>query len=656
MIPQAFIQDLLERVDVADVVGRHVKLRKAGANLLGLCPFHGEKSPSFTVSPSKQFYHCFGCQAHGSAISFLMEHTGLSFVEAVEDLAKELGLNVPHEKGTAGTTSDAGRPNLIELLGQAAKYYQLRLREAPNAIDYLKGRGLSGVTAARFALGYSPAGWRNLQAVAADYEDPAWEEAGLVKSNADQSVHQPAALEPAEPGGSGHVDSSVGRLDKRYDRFRDRIMFPIRSPRGGVIGFGARILHQGEPKYLNSPETPVFSKGRELYGLYEGRQFLREQNQAIVVEGYMDVVMLAEHGVNNAVATLGTATTADHVRKLLRQVDHLVFSFDGDKAGRKAAWRALTACLPIVGDAQQVSFLFLPEGADPDSFVRENGSAAFYQCIRDAMALSAFLIQGLTEDVAMDTPEGRARFLSAARPLLLLLSADGLRLQLQHQVADHGQIGMAELDRFMAAGVEAGVSVAPTQPRQSSQYEQSHGRFAGSGAGKNSSAGDSAGRFASGWGKGQGPRNGDRSRRAGPQRLPRAGRPSLDRRLRLLAVCYPDSCSAALAKIDMLILPADLRQWFEVLLAIPAGASSQAALEALRPVGFPDIAQVEQDLASQFGGVVHLSEAEATLEIEGALEQLERRAMRLAATNLVESGLETEEERRIHRELLASKR
>ncbi|MGH1359158.1 MAG: DNA primase [Burkholderiaceae bacterium] len=653
MIPQGFIQDLLARVDIADVVGRHVKLRKAGANMIGLCPFHGEKSPSFTVSPSKQFYHCFGCQAHGSAIGFLMEHAGLSFVEAVEDLARELGLEVPHEKGTPGAVSDAGRPNLIELLGQAARYYQRRLRESPNAIDYLKSRGLSGKTAARFALGYSPPGWQNLEAVAADYADAAWEEAGLVKTNADQA---------AEPASSG-----AGRQNKRYDRFRDRIMFPIRSPRGGVIGFGARILHQGEPKYLNSPETPVFSKGRELYGLYEGRQALREKNQAIVVEGYMDVVMLAEHGVDNAVATLGTATTPDHVRKLLRQVDHLVFSFDGDKAGLKAAWRALTACLPMVSDTQQASFLFLPDGADPDSFVREFGQTVFYERVDSAMPMSSFLVQGLTDDLSLESPEGRARMLAAARPLLLSIGADGLRLQLRHQIAELAQVGLAELDKFLAAGEAEPAKRTGPAP---GEYDSNRAGAAGDGDqrwqsrqnSKTSQNGQSGRSERSGRQRGDGRTGGSgrgessRGGRSFVRAQPRAGRPNLDRRLRLLSVCFPSSCAAVLETTDPVVLGPDLTRWFQVLAALPPAASPQAGLEALRPQGFPEIVEVERDLAAQFGGIAQLTPEEAFLELEGALEQLERRATRLAAINMVETGLQTEEERRIHRELLASKR
>ncbi|HMS81640.1 MAG TPA: DNA primase, partial [Burkholderiaceae bacterium] len=360
MIPQSFIQELLARVDVVDVVGRHVKLRKGGANWLGLCPFHGEKSPSFTVSPTKQFYHCFGCGAHGSAIGFLMEHGGLSYPDAIHELARSVGLEVPDERPGAGEARRRD-PDLLETLAAAARFYKQRLKDTPRAIEYLKGRGVSGETAARFGIGYAPDGWRSLEAAVPDYSAATLVESGLV-------------IEP-EPDPGADVDGGAppGRR-KRYDRFRDRVMFPIRNPRGQTIGFGGRVLGQGEPKYLNSPETPVFSKGRELYGLFEGRDAIRAADCVIVVEGYMDVVMLAQHGVGNAVATLGTATTAQHVHKLLRLVDRVVFAFDGDAAGRRAAWRALEACLPLAADTKRIDFLFLPPEHDPDSFVRERGA------------------------------------------------------------------------------------------------------------------------------------------------------------------------------------------------------------------------------------------------------------------------------------------
>ncbi|HSQ72432.1 MAG TPA: DNA primase, partial [Rubrivivax sp.] len=333
MIPPGFVQELLSRVDIADVVGRHVELKRSGANLMGLCPFHAEKSPSFSVSPVKQFYHCFGCGASGDAIRFLTEHLGLSFVEAVRDLAQGAGLTVPEDQASPEErerrdTLRQRRLSATAVLTRAAEYYRGQLRAHPRAIAYLKQRGLTGAVAARFGLGYAPPGWRTLAGVFPDYDDPALEEAGLVRQR---------EAEDDAPGGQ-HGD----RTDHgRYDWFRDRIMFPIRGVAGEVIGFGGRVLDDSKPKYINSPETPVFSKGRELYGLFEARQALREKGCALVVEGYMDVVALAQAGFPNAVATLGTACTAEHVQKLFRFTDTVVFSFDGDAAGRRAAARAL---------------------------------------------------------------------------------------------------------------------------------------------------------------------------------------------------------------------------------------------------------------------------------------------------------------------------
>jgi DNA primase len=372
-----------------------------------------------------------------------MEHGGLGYVDAIEELAQSVGLTVPHEAGTGRRQAPSEAPGLMSLLDSAARYYQRRLREATPAIDYLKGRGLSGVTAARFGLGYAPPGWRNLEAAVADYNDAGMVRAGLVKDSLDDGSRpvDGAAPEPAAE------ESRAQR--KRYDRFRDRVMFPIRNPRGGIIGFGGRVLGDGEPKYLNSPETPVFSKGRELYGLYEGRTELRNQNQAIVVEGYMDVVMLAEHGINNAVATLGTATTADHIRKLFRIVDTLVFCFDGDRAGKKAAWRALETCLPIITDTQRVQFLFLPDGEDPDSYVSQSGADGFREAVAGAQPLSAFMIDRLSADDDLDSPEGRARLLAEARPMLAAFKADGMRMQMTREIADLAGIGLVQLQQYL---------------------------------------------------------------------------------------------------------------------------------------------------------------------------------------------------------------
>ena len=413
MIPQHFITDLLNRVDIVDVVGRYVQLRKGGANLLGLCPFHGEKSPSFTVSPTKQFYHCFGCGAHGTAINFLMEFSGLSFPEAVRDLAQGAGMTVPQEDDGVSPQMAAQRKAetvaLTDVLAKAAAYYKQQLRGSPRAIDYLKRRGLTGEIAARFGLGYAPDRWDALKGAFADYDQPELVSAGLV-------IHKPDE-------------------DKRYDRFRDRIMFPIRNARGDCIGFGGRIIDAGEPKYLNSPETPVFQKGSELYGLFEARQAIRERGYVLVVEGYMDVVALAQQGLGNAVATLGTACTATHVHKLLRQSDHVVFSFDGDAAGRKAAWRALEASLPHAADDKLLSFLFLPPEHDPDTYVREFGADAFEREVSAAMPLSAFLVRHLAEQTDVETAEGRAKLQHEAVPLLKLLPEGALRLQIIAAIA-----------------------------------------------------------------------------------------------------------------------------------------------------------------------------------------------------------------------------
>ena len=374
MLPTGFIQELLSRVDVVEVVGRHVELKRAGTVHKGLCPFHGEKTPSFTVSPSRQTYHCFGCGAHGDAIRFLMENQGLPFMDAVRELAQRVGITVPEgdaspEERARAAEQREKRQTLSEVLARAGDHYKVALKATPRAIDYLKRRGLTGEIAARFGLGYAPAGWRNLASAFARYDDPLLVEAGLV------IVHD------------------EGDDQKRYDRFRDRIMFPIRSVRGEVIGFGGRVIDDGEPKYLNSPETPLFVKGRELYGLYEARAALREAGYALVVEGYMDVVALAQSGLGHAVATLGTACTAEHVAKLFRFTDHVVFSFDGDAAGRRAAGRALEAALPHASDLRTIRFLFLPPEHDPDSFVREHGAAAFEQQVAAAVPLSRMLLQ-----------------------------------------------------------------------------------------------------------------------------------------------------------------------------------------------------------------------------------------------------------------------
>jgi DNA primase len=425
MIPQSFIADLLNRIDIVEVVGRHVTLKKAGANFQGLCPFHNEKSPSFSVSPTKQFYHCFGCGAHGSAISFLMEHSGLTYVDAIEELARSAGLTVPREERRPQDLAKQQQAiALSEVMSPAADWYKQQLKLNTRAIDYLKGRGLSGEIAKRFNLGYAPESWQGLEAVFGAYSQDSIAnvlvEAGLI------------------------IQSEA----KRYDRFRDRIMFPIRNPKGQVIAFGGRILDAGEPKYLNSPETPLFSKGNTLYGLFEARQAIRDKGSVIVCEGYMDVVALAQLGFANGVATLGTACTANHVRALMRQTDRIIFSFDGDAAGQRAAKRALEACLPMMADDKEIKFLFLPTEHDPDSFVRERGAPAFDEAIRQAMPLSSFLIQVANEGHDWNTPEGRAQTQHAAKPLLLSMPAIALRAQLIRELAQRVGITPVELESF----------------------------------------------------------------------------------------------------------------------------------------------------------------------------------------------------------------
>lgn len=427
MIPESFVQDLLARIDVVDVVGRYVQLRKGGANLLGLCPFHNEKSPSFTVSPTKQFYHCFGCGAHGSAITFLIEHTGASFPEAVRTLASDAGMAVPEEtRSPRQRAADKRRKDEVsrqqQILDMAQAHYVRELKASQIAIRYLKQRGLSGETAARFGLGWSGTDRRGLATVFPQYDDPLLTESGLV------------------------IEAEDGR---RYDRFRERIMFPIRNLRGNLIGFGGRIIGKGEPKYLNSPETPLFSKGHELYGLWEGRSGMRSEGYALVVEGYMDVVGLAQHGLNNAVATLGTATTPFHIQKLLRASNKIVFSFDGDKAGRRAAWRALTTCLPLLRDDVSLRFLFLPSEHDPDSYIREFGAEAFRACASEAAPLSRFMLDELASRHAMHEAEGRAACVHEAKPLLATLPEGGLRVQIEREFAKLVQLTPEELAQIL---------------------------------------------------------------------------------------------------------------------------------------------------------------------------------------------------------------
>jgi DNA primase len=435
MIPNDFIQTLLSRVDIVEVIDPHLPLKIAGANYVACCPFHNEKSPSFTVSPSKQFYHCFGCGAHGTAIGFLIEYSGMSFPEAVADLARGVGLDVPRVTTPGSEARRDEAQDLSGLMLEAAKMYRSALKDSPRAIDYLKRRGLTGEVAAHFGIGYADDDWQPLAAMPG-YADKAMETAGLV---------------------------ITGDGGKRYDRFRDRIMFPIHDGGGRVIGFGGRVLDKGEPKYMNSPETPLFSKGRELYGLFQARQAIRAAGRAIVVEGYMDVVALAQHGVEYAVATLGTATTPAHVQKLFRLTDTIVFCFDGDAAGRRAAWRALENALPLLADGKNARFLFLPDGEDPDDYIRQRGKESFEALVDAATPLSDFLLAELAQRYPPRSAEGRAALVNAAKPLLAQITAPVLATLLRRGLAELAGLRESEMDTLLP--VARAVATAPVRTR-----------------------------------------------------------------------------------------------------------------------------------------------------------------------------------------------
>jgi DNA primase len=409
LIPQDFIDDLIARADIVEVVGRRVQLKKAGREFKACCPFHDEKTPSFTVSPGKGFYHCFGCGAHGTAIGFLMEYDHMSFVEAIESLANSMGVEVPRNE----SDKPARRyDELFSLLDSVARHWQACLKDSSAAVEYVKKRGIDGSSNVLDKFGKSPEAIERLLAT------------GLIIRK-DNGQH--------------------------YDRFRDRVMFPIRDARGRTIGFGGRTMGDGEPKYLNSPETVLFHKGRELYGLYEARQALRHIEQLVVVEGYMDAVALARHGIDFAVATLGTATTPEHLNRLFRLTDNVCFAFDGDRAGRKAAWRALENALPLIREGRQIRFMFLPEGHDPDSFVNEFGTDAFLEALDEAVALSEFLIQELASQVDMSTVDGRARLAEHARPLVSTIPAGVYRELLIESLAETVGLTAAKLEKMLAS-------------------------------------------------------------------------------------------------------------------------------------------------------------------------------------------------------------
>ena len=427
LIPQDFIDDLIARADVVEVIGKRIQLKKAGREFKACCPFHDEKTPSFTVSPGKGFYHCFGCGAHGTAIGFLMEYEHMSFVEAIESLANIMGVEVPRD--------ESDRParrydELFSLMRSVERHWQACLKDNASAVDYLKQRGIDGATAKRFGIGFAPDSWSDVL---------------------DKFGKTPEAQERLLATGL------IIRKDngKHYDRFRDRIIFPIRDARGRTIGFGGRAIGDGEPKYLNSPETVLFHKGRELYGLYESRQALRHIDRLVVVEGYMDVVALARHGIDFSIATLGTATTADHLNILFRLTDNVFFSFDGDRAGRAAAWRALENALPQVREGRQIRFVFLPDGHDPDSYVNDLGSDAFMQALEEGVALSDFLISELASQVDMTTVDGRARLAELAKPLVHKIPQGVYRELLIESLAEKVGLSANKLEKILGQAPES---------------------------------------------------------------------------------------------------------------------------------------------------------------------------------------------------------
>jgi DNA primase len=431
LIPRAFIDEVLNRVDIVNIISPSVTLKKSGANLQGLCPFHQEKSPSFSVSETKQFYHCFGCGAHGTAISFLMEYAGLSFVDAIEELAKSVGLTVPKASNDGLKIVDQQQTiALTQSLEKMMQWYQEQLKKNQRAINYLKNRGLSGEVAKRFGMGYAPDQWQNFESILGSYDD----------DSTAKILAESGMMIQSEDEGSTRV--------KRYDRFRDRIMFPIRNLKGQVIGFGGRIIDKGEPKYLNSPETILFKKGQTLYGLFEARKFIREKSFVLVCEGYMDVVALAQMGYPNAVATLGTACSDSHIQLLLRHTDRVVFSFDGDAAGRKAAKRAFEASIPYLADDKEIRFLFLPQEHDPDSYIRAFGQEKFEEEIQSAKPLSRFFMEVIGEQVDWTTAEGKAQAQNHAKDYFKKMPPIALRVQILRDLAKRLDLTQVELEKF----------------------------------------------------------------------------------------------------------------------------------------------------------------------------------------------------------------
>ena len=447
-IPQSFIDDLLARVDIVDIIDSRVKLKKAGRNYSACCPFHKEKTPSFTVSPDKQFYYCFGCGASGNALGFIMEFDHIDFPVAIDDLAGQFGLKVPREQSHSGK-KQPDYAELYQLMEKVAGFFQQQLRQHPkasSAIHYLKSRGLTGQTSQHFGIGFAPSGWDTLQTF---FEHDKTKEKQLIKT------------------GMLVENEDNQRI---YDRFRERIMFPIRDSRGRFIAFGGRVLGDGKPKYLNSPETPIFQKGKELYGLYEARKTNRSLKQIIVVEGYMDVVALTQHGLTNSVATLGTATTPEHMQRLFKVVPEVIFCFDGDDAGRKAAWRALESTLAAMEDGRQARFLFLPQGEDPDSLVRKEGASAFTDKIKsDAISIDQFLFATLSESIDLATMDGRARITKLAQPYIDKIPKGIFKQLILHKLADITGLNTDQLAQHLATTVPPASNPEPVNEPQPEQ-------------------------------------------------------------------------------------------------------------------------------------------------------------------------------------------
>lgn len=570
---------------------------------MGLCPFHKEKSPSFTVSPTKQFYHCFGCGAHGSAITFLMEHTGASFPQAVETLASSVGLQVPQEQQSPSVRQQSAqrrdeRNAHTRVLDAANDFYRKQLRSAQPAIQYLKQRGLTGQIAGRFGLGWAPEDRQSLAAVFTRYEDPVLVEAGLI------------------------IESEDGR---RYDRFRGRIMFPIRNQKGELIGFGGRIIGKGEPKYLNSPETPVFSKGSELYGLWEARQAISRAREVVVVEGYMDVVGLAQLGIENAVATLGTATTPEHLRKLVRFTDRIVFSFDGDAAGRRAAWRALQAALPILRDDLSVRFLFLPTEHDPDSYVRAFGQAAFQACIEESVALSGFLLQELAQRHRLEEPEGRSACIHEAAPLLAQIPQSAIKSQILNEFAHRVRLTPQELEQALVVTLprkhpvapEQGASPVVSKPPDSFQKRRTSKRMEDFDA---------------------------------PSPSRRRSVTPLARRLLTLLLAHPELAqSVGEQQLEVLDQGAHLELVHDFILLVQSSSASHlgALIEASDPDA--DLTDVLKGLSADLMAQADLPDPQA--EWDDALKRIEIESLKSAQALLIEQGLVSESARQQYQEL-----